>query len=73
VVVLDGEILGKPGTEERAAAMLGRLSGREHRVLTGLASLPPPPECGVSPAVKPGFSSGRLTPPGSRSMFPQIV
>lgn len=41
VVVLDGEILGKPGTAERAAAMLTRLSGREHRVLTGLALLVP--------------------------------
>lgn len=41
VVVLDGEILGKPGTAERAAAMLARLSGREHRVLTGLALFAP--------------------------------
>lgn len=37
VVVLDGEVLGKPGTEERACAMLEMLSGREHMVLTGMA------------------------------------
>ncbi len=36
-VVLDGEILGKPAGEAEAAAMLGRLSGRTHRVLTGAA------------------------------------
>lgn len=37
VVALDGSILGKPGTPEKARAMLHRLSGRTHRVLTGLA------------------------------------
>jgi nucleoside triphosphate pyrophosphatase len=36
-VVLDGEVLGKPETEAEAAAMLERLSGRSHRVLTGVA------------------------------------
>lgn len=37
VVALDGSILGKPGTPEKARAMLHRLSGRTHQVLTGLA------------------------------------
>ena len=37
VVCLDREIFGKPETREDAAAMLGRLSGRRHRVLTGVA------------------------------------
>ncbi|RMG60782.1 MAG: septum formation protein Maf [Deltaproteobacteria bacterium] len=37
VVVLDGEILGKPETPEKAASMLRRLSGRSHLVYTGLA------------------------------------
>jgi septum formation protein len=32
----DGFILGKPHDEEHARAMLRQLSGREHRVLTGL-------------------------------------
>jgi septum formation protein len=36
IVVLDGEILGKPSSREEAWSMLGRLSGREHVVLTGL-------------------------------------
>ncbi|MDR2733048.1 MAG: Maf family protein [Spirochaetota bacterium] len=37
VVAVDGDILGKPRDISDARAMLGRLSGREHRVLTGLA------------------------------------
>ncbi len=37
VVVLDGEILGKPRDRDHADRMLGRLSGRTHRVLTAVA------------------------------------
>ena len=37
VVALEGRILGKPGTPEKARAMLHQLSGRTHQVLTGLA------------------------------------
>ena len=37
IVVRDGEILGKPQTEEEAADMLRSLSGRQHSVLTGVA------------------------------------
>jgi septum formation protein len=36
-VVVDGEILGKPESESDAAIMLGKLSGRAHLVLTGIA------------------------------------
>lgn len=36
VVVLDGEVLGKPGDREDAAAMLRRLSGRRHTVISGV-------------------------------------
>lgn len=36
VVVLDGEVLGKPRDREDAARMLGRLSGRRHTVVTGV-------------------------------------
>ena len=36
VVSLDGEILGKPYTPERAKEMLRALSGREHTVYTGV-------------------------------------
>ena len=34
---LDGEIIGKPRDEADAAAILARLSGRSHRVLTAIA------------------------------------
>lgn len=36
VVALDGEIFGKPNTEEGAKEMLRRLSGRTHSVFTGV-------------------------------------
>jgi septum formation protein len=36
-VVVDGDIIGKPGDEDEAARMLRRLSGRWHEVLTGVA------------------------------------
>ena len=37
VVVLGDEILGKPASREEAEEMLACLSGRTHRVVTGLA------------------------------------
>jgi len=37
IVVLDGDIFGKPGDRAEAAAMLRRLSGREHVVHTAIA------------------------------------
>ena len=36
VVVVDGEILGKPSDSADARRMLQRLAGREHEVLTGI-------------------------------------
>lgn len=36
LVAVDGALLGKPADEADAAAMLRRLSGREHDVVTGL-------------------------------------
>lgn len=36
-VVVDGEVLGKPGDLAHAHEILGRLSGRSHEVLTALA------------------------------------
>jgi len=36
VAELQGEILGKPGTPEKARAQLRALAGREHRLLTAL-------------------------------------
>lgn len=40
VVAVDGEILGKPRDARHAREMLGRLAGRTHEVLTGLALVP---------------------------------
>ncbi|MBY0395454.1 MAG: Maf family protein [Thermoleophilia bacterium] len=37
IVVLDGEILGKPRDSDHAVSMLSRLVGRGHEVLTGIA------------------------------------
>ncbi|HSE83815.1 MAG TPA: Maf family protein [Thermodesulfobacteriota bacterium] len=36
IVVLDGEILGKPDSKDDAVRMLERLSGRTHLVITGV-------------------------------------
>ncbi|MEJ2720480.1 MAG: Maf family protein [bacterium] len=37
VVIVDGDVLDKPGDDEEAARFLRRLSGREHIVATGVA------------------------------------
>ena len=37
VVVLGGEVLGKPADEAEAKAMLAKLSGKTHAVVTGVA------------------------------------
>lgn len=37
VVVVDSEVLGKPRNQADALAMLARLSGRSHQVMTGVA------------------------------------
>lgn len=36
VVIVDGEILGKPHTEEKAFEMLKKLSGKAHNVVSGV-------------------------------------
>jgi septum formation protein len=41
IVVLEGEIFGKPATAQDAAATLGRLQGRTHEVVSGLVLLAP--------------------------------
>ncbi|MGH9393704.1 MAG: Maf family protein [Terriglobales bacterium] len=41
VVVVAGEVLGKPADDGAAAAMLARLAGHEHQVLTGFCVLSP--------------------------------
>ena len=39
VVIDDGDVLGQPATAREAHAMLSALSGREHRVISGIALL----------------------------------
>ena len=39
LAAVDGEVLGKPGTEEKARAQLALLSGKEVTFLTGLCLL----------------------------------
>jgi septum formation protein len=41
LVAIDDDVLGKPHTPEAAATMLRRLSGRTHRILTGIALASP--------------------------------
>lgn len=35
IVIIDGEVLGKPHTKEKASQMLHKLSGRKHVVISG--------------------------------------
>ncbi len=37
VVIVDGEILGKPSSEQNAFEMLHKLSGKMHKVITGVS------------------------------------
>jgi len=39
IVLINGEVLGKPRTKDEARAMLRKLSGRTHRVLSGFTIL----------------------------------
>lgn len=41
IVVLDRAVLGKPTDDEDAARMLRSLSGRDHEVITGVATMAP--------------------------------
>lgn len=61
VVVLDGEILGKPADRESAKAMLKRLSGRWHEVWTGFCIFNRSQAVTVQRAVKTDVFFSRLT------------
>lgn len=54
VVVVDGEMLGKPATPAEARKMLGMLSGREHTVITGFALVKEGEGVVVNEAVRSG-------------------
>ena len=54
VVIVDGELLGKPASPAAARRMLSRLRGRQHRVITGV--------CVVSAsAVSTGFETTEVS------------
>lgn len=51
VVVVDGEILGKPADAADAGRMLRILSGRQHQVMTGVALIPEPASAGLDGSI----------------------
>lgn len=62
IVYLDGEVLGKPADEAEARAMLRKLSGRTHQVVTGVTLK-------VSPKSSPeGKDLTRLPSPSGEGM-----
>jgi septum formation protein len=56
VVVVDGDILGKPQDDADAATMLRRLSGRRHEVLTGVSVRTQTDEAGMVETTAVAFS-----------------
>lgn len=56
IVVIDGQILGKPTNAEDAVRMLARLSGHTHTVYTGFALIERP-----SGAIRSGVEETRVT------------
>ena len=62
VVVLGDEVLGKPASKEEAKEMLACLSGRTHRVITGLAVVDAGSGCRVSGHETTEVTFRRLTP-----------
>lgn len=55
MVVLDGQIFGKPHSASEAVGMLRKLSGREHEVITGVAAW------GIMPGEDGKVSAGHST------------
>jgi len=68
VVVVDGEMLGKPGDAEEAAQMLRRLSGREHLVLTSICL-----KSAAGAAVETEISRVRFVPLSEREIQDYIA
>jgi nucleoside triphosphate pyrophosphatase len=61
VVVVDGEILGKPASKAEAKRMLNLISGRAHEVLTGIALVDARAGRAMSAVEKTKVSVKRLT------------
>jgi septum formation protein len=51
IVVINGDLLGKPAAESEARAMLAKLSGRKHEVFTGIAVMCKSAEVNLSEVV----------------------
>jgi septum formation protein len=62
IVEIDGAVLGKPSGVGEVRGMLGRLSGREHRVLTGFVLLAPGGAVHAEEVVVTRVRFRRLTP-----------
>ncbi len=60
--VLNGELLGKPHTLERAKEMLGRLSGKKHVFITGFTIIDADSQESFSDAVETSVYFRKLTP-----------
>ena len=58
VVVINGQILGKPESPEHAAEMLRMLSGAQHEVLTGVCLIREEPGAGKSGEEETGAQGG---------------
>ena len=67
IVVLDGQVLGKPHDEAHALAMLTALSGREHHVYTGVARLQD------RPARVQGEDTARWLPHATEGELPRYI
>jgi len=57
IVIIDGEILNKPETIENAKAMLQKLSGKTHKVITGVVILTAEKEVNFSEVTEVTFNT----------------
>lgn len=62
IVLIQGEILGKPRTPDDVLRMLGKLSGREHEVFTGFAVARAEGRRFVADAVRSSVMFKEITP-----------
>jgi len=62
VVVLDGEVLGKPENREQAVRFLKRLSGQTHEVRTAVALAAAPAGSRLEPMIVTSVSRVRIRP-----------
>lgn len=62
IVVIEGEVLGKPGSPQEACDFLGRLSDRWHEVISGYCITHPPTRTMVENTVTSGVKMKKLDP-----------